>query len=143
MFPLYYLFVLLFIIHQAVSSPSFTPQSPLLQDPFPEPQSACNCSGTKPGWHEGYICTDERLGPVQLPRIMPMLSFINNYDRFGKLTPGAFLEKWTLPENGKWRYPPFDGYALDVKGKPISGTITLAVGTKVDRFGEESGTSST
>ena len=68
-----------------------------------------------------------------------MLSFINNYDRFGKLTPGAFLKKWTFPENGSYRYPPSDGYALDVEGRPIKGTITLAVGTKVDRFGKPGG----
>ena len=137
---LLHLFPVLLQFHQTLSTPLSSLQSPLLREPIPESLSICNCTGTKPGDHAGYICSDERLGPVEPPRVMPMLSFVNNYDRFGGLTPGEFLQKWTYPENGSYRFPPREGFSLDVEGKPIMGNITLGVGTKVDRFGSERGT---
>lgn len=139
-FSFLHLFTILLHFHQTLSTPLSSPQFPLPQDSLIQPPApVCNCTGTKPGDHAGYICSDERLGPVEPPRVMPMLSFVNNYDRFGGLTPGGFLGRWTFPENGSYRYPPGDGFSLDVDGKPIRGNITLGVGTKVDRFGSERG----
>ena len=130
---------LLLFYDQTIAKSLSSFQSPLLQDPTLQPSSACDCNGTKKGDHDGYVCSDFRLGPVVLPKVMPMLSFVNNYDRFGSLTPGDFLKKWTFPENGTYRYPPGDGFSVDVEGKHIKGNITLATGTKVDRFGSENG----
>lgn len=86
------------------------------------------------------MCGDPRLGPQLLPRRLPLLSFVSDYDRFGGQTPGEFLKKWTFPSNGTYRYPPFDGFQLDTAGKPIRGNLTLRVGTELDRFGSEFGT---
>jgi len=99
----------------------------------------CDCTGTNNTGPTGknYICNDPRLGPKVLPRKFPLLSFVSDYDRFGGLTPGQFLDKWTV--NGSYIYPPLDGFQLDISGNPIQGNMTLAVGQKVDRFGSEYG----
>ena len=65
---------------------------------------------------------------------------MSDYDRFGGKTPGAFLAEWTFTENGTYKYPVYDGFQLDVEGKPIRGKMTLLPGTEVDRFGSEYGT---
>ncbi|KAF7136675.1 hypothetical protein CNMCM5793_005953 [Aspergillus hiratsukae] len=86
-----------------------------------------------------WVCGDERLGPVRLPRNFPLSTELATYSRFGDLCPYEFLEKWTYPENGSYHYPPKMGYVLDVNGDLIVGNATLAVGRKVDRFGGEGG----
>ncbi|KAL8710652.1 MAG: hypothetical protein Q9220_004876 [cf. Caloplaca sp. 1 TL-2023] len=104
--------------------------------------AACSCTGTNDtGSPSGtpYICRDPRLGPVQLPTVFPLLSFISDYDRFGGQQPGDFLKNWTDARTGNYRYPPQNGYQLDLQGKAIQGNMTLEVGTKVDRFGSEYG----
>ena len=85
------------------------------------------------------MCNDPRLGPVQLPTAFPLRSFVSDYDRFGGQPRGEFLAKWTDPKTGKYKYPPQDGFQLDVEGKPIKGNMTLLPGTKLDRFGSEYG----
>lgn len=103
----------------------------------------CDCSNTNDtGKTTGYpyICRDPRLGPKKLPRRFPLLSFVTDYDRFGGLTPGQFLAKWTDPASGWFVYPPQNGFQLDdASGKPILGNMTLQAGAKVDRFGSEYG----
>ena len=103
--------------------------------------STCDCSGTSPGNRTDppTICDDSRRGPVHLPAKLPLLSFVDDYDRFGTDTPGVFLQKWTNATTGRWIYPASDGFSLDVNGNPILGNMTLIPGTKVDRFGYESG----
>lgn len=121
---------------------SLQPRS-AVQNPFvPEIIPAtCDCTGTKNAGQTGwpYICHDSRLGPRCLPRKYPLLSLVSDYDRFGSLTPGQFLAKWTDPKSGRFTYPPHEGFSLDVWGEPILGNMTLKVGTKVDRFGGENG----
>ena len=85
-----------------------------------------------------YICHDPRLGPARLPKTFPLLSFVSDYDRFGGQTPGAFLKRWT-DKDGRYQYPPQNGFQLDSAGRPILGNMTLLSGTKVDRFGSEYG----
>lgn len=92
------------------------------------------------------VCNDTRLGPKRLPLKFPLLSIASNYDRFGNLTPGDFLEKHWDPNvtyNGSvvggWKYPKHGGFQLDVDGIPIRRTITLPEGMIVDRFGKEQG----
>lgn len=113
-------------------------QSPFVPEIVP---AICDCKGTndtgQAGWP--YICQDPRLGPRCLPRKYPLLSLVSDYDRFGALTPGQFLANWTYPKSGKWKYPPQNGFSLDLSGKPILGNMTLEVGTKLDRFGGENG----
>lgn len=103
--------------------------------------SFCDCKGTNDTGSTGAmsICRDPRLGPVQLPTVFPLLSFITDYNRFGGKQPGEWIERWTYKENGSLTYPPEDGFQLDVKGKPIQGNLTIQLGTKLDRFGSEYG----
>lgn len=110
--------------------------------PPPTPLDNCDCTGTNDTGNSGvsYICHDPRLGPAHVPRTFPLLSFVSDYDRFGGETPGAFLKRWTDAE-GRYVYPPRNGFQLDGGGEPILGNMTLAAGTKVDRFGSEYGMS--
>ena len=85
-----------------------------------------------------YICRDSRLGPKVLPKRLPLGTFVSDYDRFGGLTPGDFLKKWTASD-GSYNYPPQNGFQLDTNGNVISGTMVLQTGTLVDRFGSEYG----
>ncbi|CAG9976901.1 unnamed protein product [Clonostachys byssicola] len=105
------------------------------------PAPFCDCAGTKadPNATLPYICGDYRLGPADLPEIMPLVNYISNYDRFGGLSPGEFLAKWTNAE-GKYNYPPQNGFQLDANGNAINGSMILEAGTFVDRFGSENGT---
>ena len=66
---------------------------------------------------------------------------MTSYDRFGGLTPGAFLGKWWKPDPARpsWRYPDYDGFLLDALGRPVNSTVTLRAGSRVDRFGSEGG----
>lgn len=108
---------------------------------------SCNCTGTKAGplpSSAPYICYDWRLGPKVLPRYLPLYSELSYYDRFGSLTPGEFLEKWWDPTgNGSFIYPGTvtNGFSTDIKGNPINGTMILPPGTLLDRFGGETGLS--
>ena len=114
------------------------------QTPLLPAATACNCTNTNDtGKATGtpYICRDPRLGPKKLPRRFPLLSFVTDYDRFGGMTPGEFLAKWTDAKSGWFVYPPQNGFQLDLQGKPILGNMTLEVGAKVDRFGSEYGKS--
>ena len=86
-----------------------------------------------------YVCGDVRLGPQKLPWHLPLLGLVTNYKRFGGLSPGAFLDEFFNKTNGRWLYPVHDGFHLNTSGFPINGTMTLKVGTRVDRFGETTG----
>ncbi|RHZ70709.1 hypothetical protein CDV55_104528 [Aspergillus turcosus] len=108
------------------------------EPPYParcQPDPCANITFT----NATYVCGDERLGPVKLPRNFPLSTELATYSRFGDLCPYEFLEKWTYPENGSYHYPPKMGYVLDVNGAIIIGNATLEVGRKVDRFGGEGG----
>lgn len=100
----------------------------------------CDCTGTNDTGYQGviYICHDPMLGPARLPKTFPLLSFVSDYDRFGGQTPGEFLKRWT-DKNGKYVYPPQNGFQLNSAGQPILGNMTLQKGSKVDRFGSEYG----
>ena len=87
-----------------------------------------------------YICGDKRLGPKDLPKGLTLGEIVLHYNRFGGKTPGEFLKKWT-GHGDSYRYPPLNGFQLDIDGVPILGNMTLTVGTKVDRFGNEHGMS--
>ena len=100
----------------------------------------CDCTGVNPlNRTSGYICGDYRLGPNTLPSVLPALSLVTNYDRFGGKTPGEYLRLWTNASTGRYVYPPFDGFQLDSDAKPIKGKMMLGVGQEVDRFGSEKG----
>lgn len=88
------------------------------------------------------MCGDPRLGPVILPRLFkyPLNVELATYDRFGDLCPAEFLAKWARGPGGSFSRPPFNGFQLDVFGKPILANVTLPAGKKLDRFGSEMGT---
>ena len=105
----------------------------------------CDCTGTNQlsgPYHGAFsVCNDYRLGPKTLPWRFPLLSLVSNYDRFGGLTPGAFLDRWwgNTSYGIGWRYPEHDGFLLDTDGRPMISNFTLQVNARVDRFGDESG----
>lgn len=101
--------------------------------------ASCNCEGTLNGGVNAtqYICRDSRLGPKILPKKLPLGTFVSDYDRFGGLTPGEFLAKWTV--NGSYIYPEQNGFQLNTAGQAINGTMVIQNGTLVDRFGSEYG----
>lgn len=121
-------------------------QGVLLEDK--PPIDKCDCTGVPYGspWSQ-HICHNPLLGPNILPWKFPLLSFVSNYDRFGKLTPGDFLKKWgqekTDDKTGypvwRWKYPDFDGFHLDFEGKPMRAPMRLERGFRIDRFGSPSG----
>ncbi|KAJ5930122.1 hypothetical protein N7466_005615 [Penicillium verhagenii] len=93
--------------------------------------------------NETAVCGDPRLGPIELPKYFPLSTEVQTYHRFGDLCPYEFLEKYSLnvsDPNAYFIYPGAGGFANTTDQKPISGTATLVVGQKVDRFGEETGT---
>ncbi|RSL57346.1 hypothetical protein CDV31_016161 [Fusarium ambrosium] len=100
----------------------------------------CDCTGTRNGGPSAkeFICRDSRLGPKVLPKKLPLDNLVENYDRFGGLTPGQFLDKWT-DDKGNFIYPPQNGFQLDKNGNAINGTMELQKGALVDRFGSEYG----
>ena len=108
----------------------------------------CNCAGAanKPELSATYVCGDVRLGPIKLPTGLPNLYF-KGYDRFAGLQPKAFLDEYWDPTpithspTGQWKYPPENGFLLDLDKKPIKGYVKLLKGTRVDRFGFENGMS--
>ena len=106
--------------------------------PSPTPTGQCNCTGANASSTNVYICSDHRLGPVQLPTAIPLSGLVSDYDRFGGEQPGGFLARWT-DASGSYIYPPKNGFQLDVTGNPILGNMTLQPGTRVDRFGSEYG----
>ncbi|KAL8991586.1 MAG: hypothetical protein Q9169_007830 [Polycauliona sp. 2 TL-2023] len=118
--------------------PCFSSNSHPPSSPHPSiQQTGTEYLGTEAS--DDYICGDPRLGPAELPTMFPLLSFVSNYDRFGGLEPGDFLDKWTNSTTGYYQYPPKDGFLLNSDGEPIQGNFTLTVGMQVDRFGKEGG----
>lgn len=114
--------------------------SALPYPPTPEGAS-CDCSGPFINASDSSglsICRDPRLGPTVLPEKLPLGTLVETYNRFGGLSPNAWLEKWT-DEKGNFVYPPQNGFQLDSDGNAINGTMILEPGTLVDRFGRETG----
>lgn len=113
------------------------PQTPLYLDP---PKKELNCTGIHPAEpNDAYVCGDWKLGPVRRPDKFPLLAVTYDYDPFPKMSPAEFLAKWTS-RDGSWKYPPHDGFLLDIHGIPVMGNVSLAVGTRLDRFGSPNGT---
>ncbi|WP_028647429.1 TNT domain-containing protein [Nocardiopsis sp. CNT312] len=97
---------------------------------------------------ERYLCGDPRLGPASLPSEGPVAALVEGYERFGGLTPAAFLDRWYLedqvdPATGDtfdgWDYPEHNGFAVQ-DGEPVSGLRVLGSGELLDRFGSPRGT---
>ncbi|EQB52221.1 hypothetical protein CGLO_08191 [Colletotrichum gloeosporioides Cg-14] len=101
------------------------------------------CAGTRPGNtkdDEVYVCKDWRLGPVAPPSGVPVDDIVGKYyRRFGGLCPGEFLKAWTNQTDGRWAYPPEQGFSIDTTGSPICSNLTLGKGDLIDRFGDETG----
>lgn len=100
----------------------------------------CDCKGAASTNATDYLCGDKRLGPKQLPTKLPLGSFVASYNRLGSddVSVEEFLGAWTGPD-GRYRYPPQNGFTLDVNGDAVNGTLQLEVGTLLDRFGSEYG----
>ncbi|KAJ7303001.1 hypothetical protein DFH08DRAFT_1089552 [Mycena albidolilacea] len=86
-----------------------------------------------------YFCGDERLGPAELPKTVPISTMLVNYDRLGGLCAKEFLQQYINATTGHYTYPPGPGFQFSTTGQPIDGNQTLVVGSMLDRFGAESG----
>ena len=118
-----------------------TYQTPLYDDPVKE---VCDCAGIVPdakypNKSVQAICGDMRLGPRRLPALLPLISIVSNYDRFGVLTPAAFLQTYWNSDKHSWKYPDGHGFSLDANKNEVAGKMALKFGTLVDRFGSETG----
>ena len=132
----------------ALALACLSPLAHAASPPLPEPE-ASRCSPKRRDYCDGtafnrtlaheFVCGDSRLGPLRLPRRLPLSSVVGFYDRFGGLCPGEFLAAWFNATSGWWNYPPQDGFSLSAGGGPIEGNLILAKGTLIDRFGSEFG----
>ena len=75
-----------------------------------------------------------------LPTLLPLDTLVGSYRRFDGECPGAFLNRWTNATTGSFIYPGIAGFSGDLEARPISGNMSLPVGTRIDRFGSEYGT---
>ncbi|KAJ2972111.1 hypothetical protein NQ176_g7344 [Zarea fungicola] len=86
----------------------------------------------------GCDCRGVPVPPPGTPR-NATAPFVASYDRLGgSKTPAEFLRLWTGPD-GSYKYPPQNGFQLDVNGNAINGSLQLEIGTLLDRFGSEYG----
>lgn len=83
-----------------------------------------------------YYCGFKELGPLTLPATGPVATLLKGYDRLGGLTPDQFL-KW-YREGLNWKYPDNNGFKKH-DDKVEMQVETMAVGTKLDRFGPSTG----
>ncbi|KAI8714043.1 TNT domain-containing protein [Fusarium sp. LHS14.1] len=117
--------------------------SVLPQDPIISKYPYCDCTGpnikTNVSVFYDYICGDRRLGPSVLPRKLPLGTFVASYDRFGGLSPDAFIKKWWDEEQKGWKYPDNHGFQLDADNKPMNASMVLEPDMLVDRFGYTTG----
>ncbi|KIY71165.1 hypothetical protein CYLTODRAFT_408284, partial [Cylindrobasidium torrendii FP15055 ss-10] len=90
--------------------------------PREEPSATCGgepyCAGTN-NTDEKFLCGDARLGPKDLPAMVPLDNLVETYDRFGGLCPASFLKMWYNETAGSYIYPPQDGFQLSTSGVPI------------------------
>ncbi|KAM0420257.1 hypothetical protein ACHAPT_011915 [Fusarium lateritium] len=121
----------LFLLELSVAS--VLPQEALFKYPY------CDCTGssikTDVSVFYDYICGDKRLGPRVLPKKLPLGTFVASYDRFGGLSPDAFLKQWWDEKAEGWIYPDDHGFQLDAESKPMRANMILEPDMLVDRFG--------
>ncbi|GAA0929727.1 TNT domain-containing protein [Streptomyces thermoalcalitolerans] len=117
-------------------------------DGHDDPETSRVCKGLVPypipaAYRPFYFCGDWRLGPKRLPQRGLVADILRDYHRLGNLTAVQFLNTWWDPAEdagqGNWKYPPFDGFALNSNQQPIAAPLVLHAGQLVDRFGNENG----
>ncbi|MFJ7205850.1 TNT domain-containing protein [Streptomyces sp. NPDC098789] len=125
--------LLLSLLLLALASPPATAATPP-PAPTPPPATADVCTGR--------FGDDARLGPEVLPAVglHPLGELLAGWHRTGALEPSAFLQRYWdgPPENGRWKYPPHDGFA-ELNGVPDRTDDALPPGSVLDRFGPDSG----
>lgn len=82
---------------------------------------------------------DQRLGPAELPVVGKVGVQLLGYSRTGYEPVETFLDTYYDSSAGSWRYPPADGYVLQLDGQPVKWTQTLPYGLRIDRYGSEFG----
>ncbi|KAH8888941.1 hypothetical protein GQ53DRAFT_596426, partial [Thozetella sp. PMI_491] len=99
------------------------------------------CAGTADNEDllDQYVCGDSRLGPSEISFSALFHSSSNQYERFGALCPGQFLQTWFNTSIQAYNYPPYDGFQVDVAGAPIRHVANLTAGSLIDRFGDDHG----
>ncbi|MGV9776663.1 TNT domain-containing protein [Streptosporangium sp. NPDC003464] len=89
-----------------------------------------------------YLDDDPILGPKYLPKDGPLGRILRDYRPLNGTSPQEFVDRYWDEAAGGWRYPPDYGFAHSggySNGRPLIRTVTLPVGTALDRFGGEKG----
>ncbi|MGW3242628.1 TNT domain-containing protein [Streptomyces sp. NPDC001070] len=86
-----------------------------------------------------FFCGDPRLGPRNLPTKGLLGAILANYRRLDSQNANGFLGTWWDFTTNSYKFPPTgtnpDGFRTDFT--PVD--LTLSVGQRIDRFGNESG----
>ena len=71
----------------------YNPRLTCQQSPLLYASKECNCTNVVPKSpkNEYFICQNPSLGPQNLPATLPLLSLVSDYDRFGGMFLGEFL----------------------------------------------------
>ncbi|WP_433239224.1 TNT domain-containing protein [Streptosporangium sp. CA-135522] len=103
---------------------------------------AATAKPAKPVCGPPYLDDDPNLGPRYLPDDGPLGKILRDYKPLNKLSPQEFIDRYWDESAGAWRYPQDYGFAHSggySNGKLLIRTVTLPVGTDLDRFGGEKG----
>ncbi|WP_246284700.1 TNT domain-containing protein [Gordonia asplenii] len=88
-----------------------------------------------------YKAGDWRMGAKILATAAPVGPQVAGYDRLGgSKDADTFLETWWNPNEKPetWKWPAQDGFKI-VNGHAVKRISTLKVGTRIDRYGGETG----
>ncbi|MER5318414.1 TNT domain-containing protein [Streptosporangium roseum] len=89
-----------------------------------------------------YLDDDPILGPKYLPEDGPLGKILRDYKPLNGVSPQEFIDRYWDESTNWWRYPQDYGFAHSggyANGKLLVRTVTLPVGTDLDRFGGEQG----
>ncbi|MFI6799245.1 TNT domain-containing protein [Streptosporangium canum] len=89
-----------------------------------------------------YLDDDPILGPKYLPEDGPLGKILRDYKPLNGVSPQEFIDRYWDQGTNWWRYPQDYGFAHSggyANGKLLVRTVTLPVGTDLDRFGGEQG----
>ncbi|MFD8527546.1 glycohydrolase toxin TNT-related protein [Streptosporangium canum] len=89
-----------------------------------------------------YLDDDPILGPKYLPEDGPLGKILRDYKPLNGVSPQEFIDRYWDQVTDWWRYPQDYGFAHSggyANGKLLVRTVTLPVGTDLDRFGGEQG----
>jgi hypothetical protein len=91
-----------------------------------------------------FFQSDRYMGPEPVPNTKPVSDFLSDYKRFGGMPEDQWKKQFAdLDAQGHqvgWKWPDNGGFAFKADGKTVDKMrISLAAGTRLDRFGYATG----